>query len=107
MLIEKNNKVGGLARSTEWDHSTVDIGSHAFRTEFTDVLEEVKRLCGNGLSVMTRKSSIWMDGHYITYPPEIGDLLSKVNIDLILNYALSYLTAHLKSIFLKSAPNLG
>ncbi len=68
LIIEKEEKPGGLCKSYFKDGFTYDYGGHYlhFRTEYAENL--VKNLLKNNLKKHERKSVIYIDGKFIPYP---------------------------------------
>jgi len=68
VVIEKEDRVGGLARSFYYDGFIFDIGPHRFHTEDKEVLEFIKNILGEEKIILPRSSGVWMFGEYHDWP---------------------------------------
>jgi len=96
VLLEKLDKVGGLARTEQYRGYHFDLGGHRF---FTTV-EEVRRLwlqiLGEDFLRVSRLSRIYYRGQFFNYPLELGNALSSLGIAESARILLSYVRARLK-----------
>ncbi len=71
VLVEKEGRVGGLARSFTYDDGyTFDIGPHRFYTEVPEVLSFIRGVLGDDVLTMGRKSAVRMFDRYFDWPLE-------------------------------------
>jgi protoporphyrinogen oxidase len=67
-VIEKNRKVGGLARTITHGDFHFDLGGHRFLTNNQQLQTFVSDLLGDDLLNVPRKSRIYLHGKHIDYP---------------------------------------
>jgi protoporphyrinogen oxidase len=79
VVIERDAKVGGLARSFTYHHSgqksIFDIGPKRFHTDDTEVLQFIKEILPHELLTIGRDSSVYFLGKYFHWPITPVDLL--------------------------------
>lgn len=75
VLVEKEDKVGGLARSFTYDDYTFDAGPHRFYTEDPEVLGFIHEVLENDHLVIGRKSGVRMFDRYFEWPLKGTSLL--------------------------------
>ncbi|MDP8247239.1 MAG: FAD-dependent oxidoreductase [Candidatus Tritonobacter lacicola] len=67
-VIEKEQSVGGLARSFYYGDFVFDVGPHRFHTDDADVLRFIKMILGKDVRVIPRESGVWFAGRYHDWP---------------------------------------
>jgi protoporphyrinogen oxidase len=77
VLFESGTELGGLARTVRWDpYGDHDLGPHKLFSLDRCLLERVKRLLPRDQWLeRPKRSSIWMNGHFLPYPPSPFSLL--------------------------------
>ena len=76
VLVEANDHVGGMAASPEIAGVRVDLGSHRLHPVVPPSVEEVLfPLLGDDLQARVRRGRIHMQGQWLKFPLEIGDLV--------------------------------
>lgn len=90
LLVEKDFKVGGLARSFSYNGYVFDIGPHRFHTDIPEVIDFVKEILDGDYLTIERKSGVWMFGRYFEWPLNLSALfgmpihvLISVGMDLL------------------------
>jgi UDP-galactopyranose mutase len=68
LVLEKEQKVGGLCRSIEHGGGVFDIGGHVFHTPHPDVASLVQRLMGGRWFSQKRDARVYTHGGLIPYP---------------------------------------
>ena len=86
VVLEKEDRVGGLARSFYYDGFIFDIGPHRFHTDDEKVLEFIENILGENKIVLPRKSGVWMFGKYHDWPLN-WKVLFKLPVPVILRTA--------------------
>lgn len=79
VVIEEQQRLGGIAASIKRNEYTFDFGPHRFHTRNLKQLEEIKSIMATELNTLYRKSSIRLMGKYFSYPLEAKNLLMKMN----------------------------
>src|SRR4030067_2273573 len=76
VLIEKEDRVGGLARSFTYNHNSdvfiFDIGPHRFHSDDKAVMDFVLEILGDDYIEIGRSSSVWMYDYYHNWPLKIN-----------------------------------
>lgn len=81
-VIERENDVGGLARSFYYDGYVFDIGPHRFHTDNKDVIDFIKEILGDNLRLISRKSGVWMFDRYYDWPLR-ANILTRLPLTII------------------------
>lgn len=68
IVIEKENSVGGLARSFRYGDYIFDIGPHRFHSYDDDVVNYIEDVLGNDKIIIDRSSGVWMFSNYHDWP---------------------------------------
>ncbi len=68
VLIEKDHRLGGLARSFTYDDFTFDIGPHRFHTYIPQVDGFIRQALGDDLREINRSSKLQFRGRFYPWP---------------------------------------
>ncbi|MFI0481134.1 protoporphyrinogen/coproporphyrinogen oxidase [Actinomadura sp. 9N215] len=69
LVVERDDAVGGKARSRERDGYTFDLTGHWLHLREPDLRDLVFGLLGEeSLNRLARRATVWLDGRVITYP---------------------------------------
>jgi len=68
LVLEKEDRVGGLCRSVYHQGGVFDIGGHSFHTPHPEVYELVQDLLGGELVSIQRDARVYTHGTLIPYP---------------------------------------
>lgn len=68
LVLEKENRVGGLCRSITHQHGVFDMGGHSFHTPHPEVFELVQKLTSDSLFFQKREAIVYTHGDFIPYP---------------------------------------
>lgn len=97
VVIEKFERVGGLARSYRYGDYVFDCGPHRFHTENPNVKAYLDRVLQGHATAFPRKSEVYFQGKYYRWPLHPKNLLqlplplaSKAGIDLAVNGLKQY-----------------
>jgi protoporphyrinogen oxidase len=96
-VLEREEQLGGQSKTVRHGDFRFDLGGHRFFTKYEDVRREVLGLIGDDHLITDRKSVIRLRGHYIRYPLEMTDLLSRMNPLVTMRAGLDYMTATVRS----------
>lgn len=71
VLLERQRHLGGLATTLRWeDHGAHDLGPHKLFTKDDLLMRRVEALLpADAWLTQDKRSSIYMGGHYLPYPP--------------------------------------
>jgi protoporphyrinogen oxidase len=87
VLIEKEDRVGGLARSYAYDGFVFDIGPHRFHSDLPEVNSLIHEVLDDDHRMITRKSGVQMFGSYFDWPLGLSSVF-KLPIQQIVPIAL-------------------
>lgn len=96
ILIEKSNKVGGLARTEIYKGYRFDIGGHRFFTKIEEVQQLWEKMLGKEFLKVSRLSRIYHQGRFFKYPLEPVHTLFNLGIIESFLILCSYIKAHLR-----------
>jgi protoporphyrinogen oxidase len=98
VLIEREDDVGGLARTVERDGFRFDLGGHRFFTRAPEIRALWSELAGDVMLRRRRRSRILYSGKYFEYPLTAGSAFAGLGPVESARIAASYLRARLFSI---------
>ncbi len=100
-VIERDDRVGGLAKSFEHNGFTVDLGPHRFHTQNEAVMSEFNGLLGKNQAIKERKSRIYMQGKFFSWPLVMSEALKSMPISKTFKIGGDYLWARWRYFLLK------
>jgi len=77
-LIEKSDRVGGLAGGIEFNGNIYEYGPHIFHTTDPEVLADVKEIAGHLIIPFKKTIKIKFLGKYFDFPLTISDIILKL-----------------------------
>lgn len=95
ILVEKNNIVGGLARTIVKKGARFDVGPHRFYTKNDEILKLWKEILGDEFVQIKRQTRMFYNGVLFAYPVEIKDLIQKISLSELFSIGCSYILAKL------------
>ena len=95
ILLEKADKVGGVARTETYKGYRFDIGGHRFFTKVQEVRRLWQEMLGQDFLKVPRLSRIYYQGRFFNYPLDFFNALSNLGIVESLLILLSYFKARL------------
>lgn len=102
-VLERDDAVGGMARTITVGNYAVDFGPHTFHIRETDesrrVLAAIRHFFGDDPLVLTRGTRVLLRGKEYVYPLEMLQVLTGVSPFLSARIIFDYLMATLKSAF--------
>jgi len=93
LILERSDKVGGLARTEVHQGYRFDIGGHRFYTQIPEVQQLWEEMLGEDFSRIPRLSRIYYQNRFFKYPIDFFDALAKLGLAESLLILLSYLRA--------------
>ena len=97
-IIEKDKRVGGLAKTLQYKGNRFDIGGHRFYTKLSDVHEFFLTIVGKDMKQRKRLSRIYFSERYYQYPLQIADVLKNIGVvesfRIVVSYVLRQLNKH-------------
>jgi protoporphyrinogen oxidase len=94
-VLEKADRVGGIARTEAYKGYRFDIGGHRFYTQVKEVQAVWQEMLGEDFPAVARMSRIYYRGRFFAYPLELFNTLSNLGPLESLLILLSYLKAKL------------
>jgi len=94
-VLERDDLVGGIARTEEYKGYYFDIGGHRFFTKIGEVETFWRELLGDDFVVRPRVSRIYYQGKFFDYPLRPLNALSNLGFGASLAVALSYLASQI------------
>jgi protoporphyrinogen oxidase len=91
LLLEKQERVGGLCQTIHWHDCYLDIGPHRLFTTYPEVQKLIEEICGENLVKTRRKSSLYIGGRFIDYPARITQLARATSVARVALLAGSFM----------------
>jgi len=91
VVLEKGDKVGGIARTEEYKGYRFDIGGHRFYTKVPDVQRLWERMLGKDFRRVSRLSRIYYRKRFYHYPLNLLNTISNLGLEESFRILLSYL----------------
>jgi len=95
IVLEKADKVGGLARTETYRGYRFDIGGHRFFTKVEELQQLWREMVGEAFLKVPRLSRIYYRGRFFNYPLDLFNTLSNLGFIESSLILLSYLKAQL------------
>src|SRR3989344_1371740 len=92
-VFERDNQVGGLARTLEYKGFRFDIGGHRFFTKSEEVNRWWDEMLGDKFIEVPRLSRIYYQNKFFYYPLQPFNALKNVGFIKSVFFVLSYLKA--------------
>ena len=96
IVLEKADKVGGIARTETYKDYYFDIGGHRFFTKIDQVNKLWHEMLGEDFQKVRRMSRIYYEGRLFNYPLNIPNTLFNLGILESLLMVLSYINAQFR-----------
>lgn len=96
-MIEKENEVGGLARTIRFGDFLLDFGPHRLHSEKGWIIELSKDLLGDELIKRKRMSKILFQDRYIDYPLK-PDAMFSMGRGTVVKVMRDYISAQIKGV---------
>lgn len=95
LIIDKNKRIGGLARTDILDGNRFDIGPHRFFTKNKEVDQIWHDTLGSDFQPVSRLTRIYYKNKYFNYPIKPADVLIKLGFLNSVNSVLSFLSSQI------------
>lgn len=92
-VLEKADRVGGLARTEVYEGYRFDIGGHRFYSRIEEIEQLWQRMLGDDLLQVPRLSRIYYQGKFFNYPLDLFNTLFNLGPVESLKILASYLKA--------------
>ena len=97
-VLEKQDVVGGLAKSLRHGDYTVDLGPHRFHSGNQEVMGHVHDLMKDKLHERERKSRIWMMNRFFFYPLRAENVLAQLPRWILIKILWDYAVARVSQL---------
>ena len=98
LVLEKDDQVGGIARTVEYKGFRFDIGGHRFFTKVTSVQKLWRKMLGPEMLRRPRLSRIYYNGKFFDYPLKAMNALRGIGIVDSVKVLFSYLWIRVRPI---------
>jgi protoporphyrinogen oxidase len=98
IIVEKENRLGGLSGSISDGSNTIDFGPHRFSPEYPDVIQKLRGLLGEDLLEVANEHAVVFRGKVYRYPPRIIDFLNIPTIITSARAVSSFVWERVKSV---------
>jgi protoporphyrinogen oxidase len=98
IVLEKADRVGGLARTETYKGYRFDIGGHRFYTKVNEVQCLWQEMLGKDFPTMARLSRIYYQGRFFNYPLDPFNALSNLGLIESFLILLSYVKMQLRPL---------
>jgi protoporphyrinogen oxidase len=98
MVLEREDRVGGLARSFTEEGYTYDLGPHRLLIHTPEVVSEFNSLLGQSLLLKERKSRIFLKGRFFHYPLRVGNAIFSMPPAITARILADYAWAKARSV---------
>ena len=95
VVVERDSKVGGLAKTIEYKNFLLDFGPHRFFTKIEPVLKLWDDVLGKDQVTVNRLTRIYYGGKYFSYPLKASETLLAIGTIKSFQIVTSYLQARL------------
>ena len=100
-IFERDNIVGGLAKTLKFENFLTDIGPHVFFSKKKSLYDwYLDKIKGHAVRVK-KQSRFFIDGKYFTYPVDLKNALTGVGIFKAIRMVLDYLYEKVKRFFFR------
>ena len=96
IVLEKSDKVGGIARTETYKNYYFDIGGHRFFSKIDQVNTLWHKMLGNDFQKVRRMSRIYYEGRLFNYPLSISNALLNLGVLESVLVMLSYFNAQFR-----------
>lgn len=106
LLLERGRRLGGLAQTISWDDAGAhDLGPHKIFTLDAELMKRVESLLpAEDWLTREKVSSIYMNGHYLPYPPSPFSLAGVFGLKAFAKMVIGYAGARLAGLLGRSQP---
>jgi protoporphyrinogen oxidase len=96
-VLEKQNQPGGMAASFRIGEHTADLGPHRIFSTIPEMRDWFHRVLGDKLFVVRRRSSMYVRGRYLRYPPALKELIQAFGVTGLARFGMGYAGAQLRA----------
>lgn len=97
LVIDKNSKPGGLARTEIFENNRFDIGPHRFFTKNKEINQLWQEILGNDFLPIARLTRIFYKNKLFNYPLKPLNALTNLGVKESIGSVLSYLKSKISN----------
>jgi len=90
IVLERDERVGGLASTLDWEGCRIDLGPHRIYTLLPEIERFILDLLGDEVLRVKRQSSMFLRGRYLRYPVSFGEILKTLGLACAARIGLGY-----------------
>ena len=103
LLIERQSRVGGLAKTMEHRGFRFDLGGHRFITDNHQLETLVREILDGELLTVERSSKILLEGKLYDYPISVRNALARLGLRRSIRAITDYLAEQLRKPFARTS----
>lgn len=92
-VIEKDNVVGGLCKTTQFGSHRFDLGGHRFISKDRELIDDIGGLLPGELLTQQRRSVIRFHDRTFAYPIDLRNVLSNASVAMNVRFLAGYLSS--------------
>lgn len=100
-IVEKNEAIGGLARTFQYGEFRTDVGPHRFFSQNRYLYDLIEDLLGERWIKVNRLTRFYINGKFFLYPVELKNALLNVGPYKAFRILFDYFVEKTKGIFVK------
>ncbi len=104
VIIEKNERVGGLARTFQYGEFRTDIGPHRFFSQNQYLYDFIEDLLDKHWIRIDRLTRFYINGKFFLYPVELKNALLNVGFYGAFRILFDYFSQRIKKVFVNRNP---
>jgi protoporphyrinogen oxidase len=97
VVLERENVIGGCARSFRWKDMTHDCGPHRWHSKNPELVAHLERLMAGNLTTLERLSRIFLYKRYFNYPLETGNVVRNLPPWVLVRAFLDYFAIRIRN----------
>jgi protoporphyrinogen oxidase len=97
VVLEREDVVGGCARSFHWKDMVHDCGPHRWHSRNPALIAHLEGLMGDNLTTLDRLSRIFLYKRYFNYPLETGNVVRNLPPWVLVRAFLDYFAIRLRN----------
>lgn len=90
LVLEREERPGGLARSLRFKGVSTDMGPHRIHTELPEVERLIESIAAPSLMTVQRKSHMYLNGHFLSYPPKPLAMARQLGLWQMMRFGMSF-----------------
>ncbi|TRZ95211.1 FAD-binding protein [bacterium] len=104
IVIEKNERVGGLAKTFDYGGFRTDVGPHRFFSQNKYLYALIGGLLGDRWIKVDRLTRFYIKGKYLLYPVKLNNAFWRIGPLRTTKIFCDYLTQRTRNLFVKRKP---